>query len=308
MVYLLFKQIMSMMIMIACGFTLVKTGILDAKQSGTLSSITIYLVLPCVVISSFQIEITQTVRRGFMTAVAIAVVYHFLLMIVCRIMRKPLGIRPIEEASVFYSNSGNMIIPLVASVIGKEMIIYANAFFCVQTIFTWTHGHALISGKRSTDIKNLLKNPNLIAIGIGLVMFMTGLRLPELVRLPVEALASIVGPVSMITIGMILTRVQWSAILTNGRLYLITALRMIIVPAGTLFLLMICRRLFLQGVEKEIIFVSFMAVMAPTAVTVMQMANLYRREEVYAGMICAATTIICIATMPLMAALYLKVM
>ena len=42
MVYLLFKQIMSMMIMIACGFTLVKTGILDAKQSGTLSSITIY--------------------------------------------------------------------------------------------------------------------------------------------------------------------------------------------------------------------------------------------------------------------------
>lgn len=308
MVYLLLKQILSMMIMIACGFTLVKAGIVKAKESSTLSSITIYLVLPCVVINSFQIEITQAVRRGFLTAVAVAVVYHFLLMILCRIMRRPLRLRAIEEASVFYSNSGNMIIPLVASVIGKEMIIYANAFFCVQTIFTWTHGHALISGRKSTDIKNLFKNPNLIAIGIGLIMFVTGLRLPELLRLPVEGIASIVGPLSMITIGMILTRVQWGAILKNGRLYLITALRMIIVPVGTLLVLAACRRLFLQGVEKEIIFVSFMAVMAPTAVTVMQMANLYRKEEVYAGMLCAATTVICIATMPLMAALYLKMM
>lgn len=38
------------------------------------------------------------------------------------------------------------------------------------------------------------------------------------------------------------------------------------------------------------------------------MANLYKKEEVYAGMICAATTVICVVTMPLMAALYLKVM
>ncbi len=308
MVYLLLKQILSMMIMIACGFVLVKTGIVKAKESSTLSAITIYLILPCVVINSFQIEITQTVRRGFLTAVAIAVVYHFLLMIICRILRKPLGLHPIEEASIFYSNSGNMIIPLVASVIGKEMVIYANAFFCVQTIFTWTHGHALVSGRKSSDIKKLFKNPNLIAVAIGLVMFVTGLRLPELIQLPVEALASTVGPVCMITIGMILTRVQWGAILKNGRLYLITAMRMIIVPAGTLFLLAVCRRLFLQDVAKEIIFVSFMAVMAPTAVTVMQMANLYKKEEVYAGMICAATTVICVVTMPLMAALYLKAM
>ena len=129
MVALLFKQIISMMVMIGCGFALVKTNILESRQSSTLSSITIYLILPCVVINSFQIEITHTVRRGFLTAIAVAVIYHVLLMIICRLMRKPLRIRPIEEASIFYSNSGNMIIPLVASVIGKEMVIYANAFF-----------------------------------------------------------------------------------------------------------------------------------------------------------------------------------
>ncbi|MBE6007130.1 MAG: hypothetical protein E7238_08285 [Sarcina sp.] len=60
MVVLLLKQILSMMIMVACGFVLVKTGILKAKDSGVLSSITIYLVLPCVIISSFQIEITAS--------------------------------------------------------------------------------------------------------------------------------------------------------------------------------------------------------------------------------------------------------
>ena len=308
MVYLLFKQILSMMIMIASGFLLVKAGILQAKESSVLSSITIYLVLPCVIVGSFQIEITETVRRGFLTAVAIAVLYHFLLMAVCRMMRKIFALRPIEEASVYYSNSGNMIIPLVTSVIGKEMVIYASAFFCVQTIFMWTHGHSLVSGKKLTDYRSLLRNPNLISVGIGMLMFVTGLRLPALIQMPVDSIASVVGPVSMITIGMILTRVQWNSIFRSGRLYLITALRMFLVPAGTLLLLALCRKFFLQGVDKEIIFVSFMAMMAPTATSVMQMANLYRKEEVYAGMICAMTTLLCIVSMPLMAALYLKVM
>lgn len=308
MVVLLLKQILSMMIMVACGFVLVKTGILKAKDSGVLSSITIYLVLPCVIISSFQIEITQTVRRGFLTAVLIAVLYHFLLMLVCRLVRRPLGLRPIEEASAYYSNSANMIMPLVAAVLGKDMVLYASAFFCVQNLFTWTHGHALISGGRSADLRKLFKNPNLIAVGIGLVMFVTGLRMPEMIRLPMDSIASIVGPVSMLTIGMILSRVRWGSILQNGRLFLVTALRLLIIPALTLLVLAACSRLLPQGIDRDIALVSFMAVIAPTATSVMQMANLYRREEVYAGMLCAMTTVCCVATMPLMVALYLRIM
>lgn len=47
---------------------------------------------------------------------------------------------------------------------------------------------------------------------------------------------------------------------------------------------------------------------APTASTVMQLANLYRTEEVCAGLLCALTTLLCVVTMPLMTALYLHVL
>jgi len=313
---LLFQQILSMMIMIACGLVLVKAGRLRSDDAGILSVLTIYLILPCVVISSFQIGITDEVRQGFLLAVAAAVLYHILMIPVCRLLRKVLRLSAIEEASLYYSNSGNMIIPLVSSVLGADMILYANAFFCVQTIFLWTHGHALVSGRaknggdgsRGSAWRSLFTNPNLIAVAIGLCMFLTGLRLPVLLQKPVDAMASAVGPVSMFTIGMILARVNWRGLLTDRRLFLVTALRMLALPLLALVLMRLCVPFIPLAQTRDVLLVSFMAMIAPTATSVMQMANLYRTDEVRAGMLCASTTLVCILTMPLMTALYLRVL
>ena len=292
------------MIMIACGFLLVQSGKCRAEDSEVLSSITICLILPCVIINSFQIEMTPEVRTGFYTAVAAAVLIHTLLFFLCALFRKIWKTDAIETASVFYSNAGNMIIPLVAAVLGKEMLIYASAFLCVQTILMWTHGNALVSGRGLSDIRGMLKNRNLIAVLIGLFMFFTGLRLPEILRTPMDAIASIIGPVSMFCIGMILTKVHWGELFRNARLYLIMILKMIVVPLAALLLLKaFCTVLPLPGLS-DVLLVSYMAVIAPSAVSIMQMANVYKKDAVYAGAINALTTVVCIVTMPVMVMLY----
>ncbi len=308
MTLLLLKQIISMMIMIGCGMLLVKTGKVKSENSETLSIITIYLILPCLVVNSFQIEITPNVRKGFLAAVAAAVLIHILLLILCRVFRAVWHLQTIEEASVFYSNCGNMIIPLVASVLGKDMVIYASAFVAVQTILIWTHGHVLISGKKASDWKAILTNPNLIAIAIGLVLFAFGIKLPEIILIPLDGIASVVGPVSMFTIGMIISRVEWKRIFVRGRLYLIMVLKMIAVPAAVLALLFLLRNIIPLENGKEIFLVSFLAVTAPTATSVMQMANVYHTDAVYAGMINAMTTVVCVFTMPAMVMLYERLM
>lgn len=308
MAVLLFKQILSMMIMIACGFVLVRSGKCRAEDSEVLSSITIFLILPCVVINSFQIDMTAEIRTGFYAAVAAAVLIHMMLFLLCAVFRKIWKTDAIETASVFYSNAGNMIIPLVAAVLGEDMLIYASAFLCVQTILMWTHGHALVSGMGLSDIRGMLKNPNLIAVMIGVIMFFSGLRVPEFLRTPMNAMASIIGPVSMFCIGMILTKVEWRELFRNARLYLIMILKMIVVPLAALIpLKALCAVIPLPGLS-DVLLVSFMAVIAPSAVSVMQMANVYKKDAVYAGAINALTTVVCIVTMPVMVMLYQAVM
>ena len=51
--------------------------------------------------------------------------------------------------------------------------------------------------------------------------------------------------------------------------------------------------------------VSLLAVSAPTAITITQMAQVGGEDARYAGLINAASTLVCIVTMPLMVYLYM---
>ena len=56
---------------------------------------------------------------------------------------------------------------------------------------------------------------------------------------------------------------------------------------------------------SDILFISLMAVITPSATTITQMAQIYDRGASYASSINVLTTLVCIATMPLMAFFYM---
>ena len=138
--WLLTEQISVLFLMMACGFALVKKKLIRTEESKTLSIISIYLVIPCVIINAFQVDYSDEIRDGFLLALFAAVVIHGILFAVCAIFGKILKLEAVEKASLIYSNAGNLIIPLVAAVLGTEWEIYASAFLCVQQIAIWTHG------------------------------------------------------------------------------------------------------------------------------------------------------------------------
>ena len=72
----LLQQIVVFFLMMSCGFTVVKCGLIDAKSSRTLSVICIYIIMPCVMINAFQIEYSRSIRNGFLLAVAAAILIH----------------------------------------------------------------------------------------------------------------------------------------------------------------------------------------------------------------------------------------
>ena len=150
--------------MMSCGFTVVKCGLIDAKSSRTLSVICIYIIMPCVMINAFQIEYSRSIRNGFLLAVAAAILIHIFLLVFVQIIGKPLKLSVVEKESIIYSNSGNLVIPLVTVVLGEKWVIYASAFLSVQMILMWTHGQSLMEAKAGINWKKILCNINLIAI------------------------------------------------------------------------------------------------------------------------------------------------
>ena len=291
--------------MMSCGFTVVKCGLIDTKSSRTLSVICIYIIMPCVMVNAFQIEYSRSIRNGFLLAVAAAILIHIFLLVFVQIIGKPLKLSVVEKESIIYSNSGNLVIPLVTVVLGEKWVIYASAFLSVQMILMWTHGQSLMEAKAGINWKKILCNINLIAIILGIVLFFTQIRLPAILGNTMSQISATLGPVCMIMLGMTMTEVKWKDIFSHSRIYLITILKMVVTP---LLILLFLKYLPVASMVKDgktILLISLMAVITPSATTIVQLSQLYDQDPVYASTINVMTTLVSIITMPLMVMLYL---
>ena len=59
----------------------------------------------------------------------------------------------VEKSSMIYSNAGNLIIPIVTAVLGKEWVIYSSAFLSVQLFLLWSHAKSMLCGEKSFELK-----------------------------------------------------------------------------------------------------------------------------------------------------------
>ena len=77
---LLARQLAVLFLIMGCGFLLVKLHLVRSEESRTLSVITLYLIMPCVIINAFQIDYSREIRDGFLLALLAAVLIHVILL------------------------------------------------------------------------------------------------------------------------------------------------------------------------------------------------------------------------------------
>lgn len=301
---LLMEQIAELFIMIFMGFAIVKAGIVKDEESKVLSKIVLYLVIPCVIVNAFQVDYTAQTVKGLMIAFVASVILQIILLIIVAVMGKVLSLNEVEVASVYYSNSGNLIVPIVTFILGKEWVLYGCVFMSVQLVFLWTHCKKIISRERSYDWKKIVLNINMISIAVGVVLFFTRIRMPEVIDNTIGAVGNMIGPASMIVTGMLFAGMNLKQIFVNKRVYFVSFLRMLIVPLIALVLIKGSRLANLSADAPKIMLIVFLAVITPSASTVTQMCQVYGNDSQYASAINVLTTLSAIITMPVMVLLF----
>ena len=152
---ILAKKILSLFLVMALGIVLVRCGIVRSQDSKVLSMISLYLVMPCVIISSFQVEYQPEILNGLLLALAASALLHLVLIVVVGFLGKVLKLDGVEETSLIYSNAGNLIIPIVTAILGKEWVIYTSAFLSVQLFLLWSHAKMKLCGEKGIDLKTV---------------------------------------------------------------------------------------------------------------------------------------------------------
>ena len=300
---LLMQQITELFLMIFMGYVIVKARLLKGEDSKVISKIVLYLIIPCVIINAFLVDYPSEKVQGLLLAFAASVMLQVLLLIIVWGAGR-MGLNEVEKASVYYSNAGNLIMPIVTFVLGQEWVLYGCVFMSVQIVFVWSHGKWVLSRQSKIDWKKILLNINMVAVFAGVFLFFTKIRLPQILNQTFGSVGSMIGPASMMVTGMLIAEMSLKDIFTNGRVYFITFLRLIAVPAVALLLLKVSGLVNGSPDGKKLLLIVFLAVITPSASTITQMCQVYGNDSQYASAINVMTTLFSIVTMPLMVLLF----
>jgi predicted permease len=174
----------------------------------------------------------------------------------------------------------------------------------VQLFFTWSHGVGLFDHSKGINLKRIFSNPNIIAILVGLYLVIMRVKLPAFVTDITSSFGGVLGYIGMLIAGMTAAGLDFKKMAKYPRLYITTAMRVIVCPILSLAVLLLIRLIVKIPNTTEILLVSFLATMTPSAATVMQLAQIHDTEIEYSVAINIMTTLVACITMPLLVVLY----
>lgn len=234
---LLAEKIAQLTLIVLMGIALVKFKLLKPADSYPLSVITLYLISPAVMIHAFQVDYTPEILDGLWLSVKLALLFNFSLIMLGKLFAKIFKLDILEQAAVIYTNAGNLIIPVVLAVFGAEWLIYTAGYLIVQTVLFWTHLRVMFAGRSQMSVKKIFTNVNILSIAVGLFMFAFQIKLPSVVDNALANVGSMIGPIAMMIAGMLIASLPLKEIIASKRIYLVTFLRLILIPLVLLIII-----------------------------------------------------------------------
>ncbi len=300
------KNVLIFVALAAPGFILAKTKLMGDKESGVLSKLLVYVGMPFLIVSSVaKIEFNRQSLACLGFSALVGVAYHFFLILLSKLLVKR-GWSKTQQGMarfcIIFANNGFLGIPLAKAVFGEESLVLTSVIVIniITNLLMYVWGTRMVAeNPPKPSVWKVALNPLLIAFAIGILINLTGLMqaVPETVRYS-DYLSALVTPLSMLIIGIKLGEVSFKKLFTNGSTYYISAMKLIAVPVVIVAVLYLLR-LFLP-VPDTLILGAFIAFAMPTAGLAPTYAKMYGGDEENAVYHTLGSTILSIATIPLL--------
>ena len=227
------EQVTILAILMAVGYIGGASGILGEAENKSMTKLLTNIALPALIFSAFNIGYSEETLRG----IILIFILSFLTHIIAALIGKFAFIKyPKEKNGVLrfgntISNSGCMGIPFVYALFGQEALLYASVFLIPVHMIMWTYGENLLrSEKESLNIKKIIKNPPILAILVGSLIFILNVNLPRLIMEPVGILSSTTLPLAMLILGERVSKLSLGEILRDRDIYYFSLFRLVITP------------------------------------------------------------------------------
>ena len=252
----IFEQVFILLVFGAVGYGLAKADIIKADHSKMLSGLLVYVFSSCntfrTFATNFNVEYLKSNYLLILVSIIILVVLSLISHFAAKLFSEKKYTRYVYEYSMIIPNFGYMGYALAESLLGAMGLLSVMVFSIPMSIYIYLIAFCILAKKPFTP-KGLL-NIMTITMVLGMLSGLFEVQMPSVVTSILDTSRACMAPTSMLLAGVVISKFKLKEILSNGRIYIITVLRLTVIPvvAG------ICLSIFLPMsiVQPAVIFLA----------------------------------------------------
>ena len=225
--------------LILMGYVVAKLKVVPENSATVLSKLENNLFVPALVlgtfVKNFTLEKLSTAWKLFLISFVICIVMMFLAIVVAKWCSKDQYIRNIYTYGLAFSNfgfMGNAVVSAVFPEIFLEYLIFTMPLWTM--IYMWGVPCLLIPSEEGKQtIKTRLKsfaNPMFAAMIIGVVIGLSGIKLPSSLSTAVNVAGDCMSPIAMMLTGITVASMDVKKVLSIKSIYVVSIIRLLVFP------------------------------------------------------------------------------
>lgn len=294
-----FQRMLILFAMMALGYIAGKAKVMTLQGNKALSMLVNCITNPCAVLYSALCGEHVLSNLDILKLIGIAVLMFTFLILTAQLVPKLLRVEKAQAGKykfmMIFSNIGYMGIPVITAVFGASATICVTIFIMVFYFFIYTYGIFLIHGDKQKGFqwKSLL-TPMLICSVLGIVCYLLHIQLTGAAAEFLNTVRGVTTPCAMMIIGCALSALPVKALFTNWRLYIISLLKLLLIPAAVY----LCLRNIMADKFLPSVLVVIMAM--PVASNFTMLCAQYDQDQFLPATSVFVTTLLSVVTIPLL--------
>lgn len=293
-----------LLLFILAGFIGRKTKVMPDGFDKMLSRFVLAIPLPCMIISSFQLEYSVENLLAAPTIIGLSVgsmAFMFCLVFLLTKWVKDKGIRKVVRFALLFTNFTFVGFAVVKELYGAEGF-YSFVIFTLPIRMIFYGGASLMLGRggEKIDVKETIKRflcEPVIAVLIGFCLYAFQIKLPTVLDTTITSIGNMASPLGLMLCGAIIADADFRDALRTPSVLLVTFCRLLVVP-------LIAMGLFrLLGVRSEVLrpltFYFAMPVASLTPTFLLRYDPDAVEARVAGGYMVVTSTLFCVLTIPL---------
>lgn len=273
--------------MMMIGYFCYRKNFLDEPTSQKLSGLVVNILNPILVLNSVLEKNAEGGGSKIIINLCLVFLYFAFLIVLSNLIvllfRPEKRVRNIYRLMTIFANVGFMGIPVIKSVLGSEAVFYLVFYLLAYNFVLYTYGIYLAKKaaadngncteeKQSFEWKKMI-NPGVIASVIAIFIYAIGIEFPAPVLTFCDYMGNATIPISMLLIGVSVAQSNLKIIFGNVKMYLFTAIRILVVPIVAALLLK------QTGIDATLVGVFVLELAMPVGSIITMMTKEYGAED-----------------------------